>query len=72
MDGERAAQLVLDRELAPLTQKWARVSLGTALPRASNREGKAKDMEAAKKMAKPMLQALDKEYANGCGAQLCA
>jgi len=54
-----------DRELVPLTQKWAKVLLGTVLPRSLNWEGKAKDMEAAKKMAKPMLEALDNEYAGG-------
>lgn len=54
-----------DRELAPLTQKWARALLGNALPRSLNWEGKAKDIEAARKMANPALEALDKEYANG-------
>jgi hypothetical protein len=54
-----------DKEPAQLTQKWARASLGTSLPRALNWEGKAKDMDAARKMAKPMLEALDREYASG-------
>jgi hypothetical protein len=53
-------------------QKWARVSHGTALPRSLNWEGKAKDMDAARKMARPILEALDKEYVNGVVSQLCA